>query len=198
MVIDTNPYRSLVADITPTEFEVYCAETLKAYANIEGLNEFSILHNQKITTHDGTYQIDCLAEFTALGVHFKALIECKHCSREIERDKVELLKSRIDSSGTQKGIIISTSGFQTGAVRYAEEHGIALLQIIEESILHITNSSAPANPLISEMEREFRTRLPKYRTMLWDYEYDMPLETIYPTEEMIEKARIEVKELFHA
>jgi restriction system protein len=198
MELDTNPYRGLVANISPTEFEVLCAETMKAYAKIEGLKEFSILHNQKITAHDGTYQIDNLAAFTALSVRFKVLIECKYYNRKIERDEVMLLQSKIDSSDAQKGIIMSTSSFQSGAVLYAKEHGIALLQVIEESIFHINNSTRPMNPVMAAMELEYRKRLPKYRSMLWDYEYDMPIKTIYPTSEMIEKARNEVKELFHA
>ena len=66
MEIDTNPYRCLQANINPTEFEVFCLETLKAYAEREGLQDFEIKHNQKIETYDSTYQIDVLVEYTAL------------------------------------------------------------------------------------------------------------------------------------
>ena len=68
--IDTNPYRSLEAAITPTEFEKFCLETVKAYAQKEGLKDFVILHNQKIEAYDSTYQIDVYAEYTALGDPF--------------------------------------------------------------------------------------------------------------------------------
>ena len=67
MEIDTNPYRRLSAEITPMEFEKFCLETLKAYAEKESLKGFEIRHNQKVETYDGTYQIDVLAEYTALG-----------------------------------------------------------------------------------------------------------------------------------
>ena len=198
MELDTNPYRCLIANITPTDFEEFSQATLNAYAASEGLSDFSILHNEKIITHDGEYQIDNFAEFTALGVRIKILIECKKYKRAIERDEVIILKSKLDSSGSHKGIMISTSAFQTGAVKYAKAHGIALIQIIEESVLHITASLYQDNPIMARMKQEFRNRLPKYSSMLWDYEYDMPFKTIYPTEEMKEKARNEVKELFHA
>lgn len=78
MEIDTNPYRCLQANINPTEFEVFCLETLKAYAEREGLQDFEIKHNQKIETYDSTYQIDVLVEYTALGCHNKVIVECKH------------------------------------------------------------------------------------------------------------------------
>lgn len=67
MDIDVNPYRELDARINPTEFEVFCMETLKAYAERENLQNFSIKHDQKIESDDGTYQIDVIAEYTALG-----------------------------------------------------------------------------------------------------------------------------------
>ena len=38
---------------------------------------------------------------------------------------------KIRATGAQKGILISTSGFQSGAIKYASEHGIALIQITE-------------------------------------------------------------------
>ena len=46
MDIDVNPYRELDARINPTEFEVFCMETLKAYAERENLQNFSILFVQ--------------------------------------------------------------------------------------------------------------------------------------------------------
>ena len=32
---DTNPYRKLYAQMTPTDFEIYCIEAIKAYAQKE-------------------------------------------------------------------------------------------------------------------------------------------------------------------
>ena len=70
-----NPYREFVASISALEFEKYCVEILNAYA--EALKDFKILHNQKVRTNDGEYQIDIVAEFVALSVDFKVIVECK-------------------------------------------------------------------------------------------------------------------------
>ena len=112
-----------------TEFEVFCMETLKAYAERENLQNFSIKHDQKIESDDGTYQIDVIAEYTALGAKNVVLIECKKHSNSVKRDVVTNLHAKLQSLGAHKGIIISTVGFQRGAVQYAEKHGIALWQI---------------------------------------------------------------------
>lgn len=53
-----NPYKNLVADLSPIEFEKYCMNILKSYADKEDLKEFSIVHDKKISTSDGDYQID--------------------------------------------------------------------------------------------------------------------------------------------
>ena len=39
MIIDTNPYRELETNISATEFELFCLETLNAYAEEEKLKE---------------------------------------------------------------------------------------------------------------------------------------------------------------
>lgn len=67
MAMDINPYRELDANISSTDFEIFCLNTLKAYSDREGLKDFSIKHNQKLKADDGTYQIDVVAEYTALG-----------------------------------------------------------------------------------------------------------------------------------
>ncbi len=188
MHVDTNPYRELETNISATEFELFCLETLKAYAEKEKLNNFTIKHNQKIQAEDGTYQIDVIAEYTALGAKNTVLIECKKYSNSVKRDIVTTLQAKLQSLGAQKGIIISTSGFQTGAVQYAEKHGIALWQVFDNYIKHI---SASANNQMSDymkLQLEAEKHLPKYFIMEWDYSLDYPITQLYPTEEMQQEA----------
>ena len=115
-----NPFKELVKELTPTEFEKYCLEIIQKYAEQEKLKSFHIEHNKKIQTHDGIYQIDIYAEFVVLNVQMRMLIECKKYDKPVGRDKVEVLANRLQSIGAQKGILISTSGFQSGAARYAK------------------------------------------------------------------------------
>jgi restriction endonuclease Mrr len=123
-----NPYREFVSKISSAEFELFCLDVLKEYANKECLTDFSITHNKKIKTNDGEYQIDIYTEFVALSVRFKVVVECKRTIRPIEREKVVALSDKVRSIGAHKGILISTSGFQSGAIEYSKIHGIALIQ----------------------------------------------------------------------
>lgn len=194
MFTDINPYRELDASINPTDFELFCMDVLKAYAEKEHLQNFSIKHNQKIEADDGTYQIDVLAEYTALGSKNIVLIECKKYTRSIERDIVATLHTKLQSLGAQKGIIISTAGYQSGATQYANKHGIALWQICDNYIKHY---SASADKHISDdmkFQLEMERHLPKFFAWEWDCSKDYPCEQIYPTEEMLKEARNKARE----
>lgn len=188
-----NPYREFVASISPTEFEKLCLEILKGYAEAENLSDFSIQHNVSIPADDGTYQIDIYARFIAMGVEFKIIAECKRYATPVSREKVAVLADKVKSLGAHKGIMISTCGFQSGAFEYAKKHGIALLQVIDGSALHILNA---ANPETEGQKRElflmldWYSRLPKY----YAKEYttmDFPLKTIYPTPKIMEEIQRE-------
>ncbi|WP_217595561.1 restriction endonuclease [Cohnella sp. GbtcB17] len=183
-----NPYREFVASISALEFEKYCVEILEAYAEAEALKDFKILHNQKVRTHDGEYQIDIVAEFVALSVDFKVIIECKRYKRPVEREKIVVLADKVRSLGAHKGILISTSGFQSGATEYAKQHGIALLQIFDKYMMHIQNS---INPTIDHLLIEFIKRSPKFYAYQWGTSLsDFPDKQIYPSETM----KLEIKE----
>ena len=188
MKMDINPYRELPANITPQDFELFCMETIKAYAEKQGLNDYIVKHNEKIETHDSTYQIDVLVEYMLLGCNHTIVVECKKHSHSIKRAVVTDLYTKVQSIGAQKGILISTAGFQSDAVKFAEAHGIALWQICDRNIKHI---SASANPGIS-LERLFileaEKYLPKYIMKEWDCAADFPYRELYPTQEMYSAA----------
>ena len=198
MEVDTNPYRSLEAQITPTQFEIYCLETVKAYAEREGLKDFKINHDKKIETYDSTYQIDVFAEYTALGCNHKVIIECKHHAGNIKRALVTDLYTKMQSIGAQKGILISTSGFQRDAVKFAKVHGIALWQVFDNRIKHISNSASREIPLAMVWQMEVERYLPKYFVMEWDCEEDYPYDVIYPTPQMYQNARAKASENLEA
>lgn len=177
-----NPYLDIASKITPVEFELFCLEVLKAYAESEQLTDFSIIHNKRVNNADEVYQIDIYIEFSALSVKFKVLAECKQYSRNVGRDAIIILSDKVKTLGAQKGILLSTSGFQSGAIKYAKEHGIALLQIIDKNIIHI---QASINPTSNPQHREYYLHSPPY----YVFEYsglisDFPDKKIYPTASM--------------
>ena len=113
-----------VEQMTPTEFE----ETVYKYIAELGQNlpGFKVAHNTRVTGTDGIYQADILASYTALNVNMIVLIECKHYTSPVGREKIQILNDKLRSTGAHKGILFSTSGFQSGAIVLAVRHNIAL------------------------------------------------------------------------
>lgn len=188
--------QSRVCSMTPTEFELHCMEILWGYAEEEKLPAFKIEHDVKLTSSDGTYQIDVYATYTALGAEMKILAECKQYKKRVGRDKVEVLESRLRSLGAQKGILLSTAGFQSGAIQFAEKHGIALIQVFDTRVNWYSHSSWPDAEIQEDDPFTYGERhLPVFQAHLIkpDVEYQ---RSVYPTRAMVEKVQKEVDILF--
>jgi restriction system protein len=117
------------AEISPIEFE----QLVHGYIKDSGkeLKSFVAIHDDRIKSNDGDYQIDIHATFEFLGANFSVLIECKRHKHSIKREIVQILFDKLRATGSQKGMIFSTSGFQEGSEKFAKEHGIALVRVID-------------------------------------------------------------------
>lgn len=131
-------------ELTPKEFELAVKGIIDAAA--DGLVEYESKHLERMSAPDGDYEIDVTARFQALGANFLVLIECKHHKRKIERQDVQVLQARLQSLGAHKGMIFSTAGFQSGAIDYADAHGIALCYLVEGKSTWFTKSAGPPTP----------------------------------------------------
>lgn len=181
---DWNMLQDYVCSITPTEFEKYCKNILLGYAEKEKLPNFTITHDTKHRTHDGTYQIDLYATFTAMSVEFKVLCECKQYKNRVNREKVVILADKVKSLGAHKGILLSTSGFQYGAVQYAKEHGIALIQIFDKDLFHHSFASGNDETYENDPFLYGYNAMPPYRAVNYTAETETS-KVVYPTRSMI-------------
>ena len=124
--------------ITSLQFELEVKRFLESTS--DKLEEFQTEHREAVAGHDGTYEIDITARFRVFGAKFLVLVECKHHTNRIGRDYVQVLHAKQMSLGAQKAMLFSTSGFNEGAVNYALQHGIALVQLASGEALHFTKS----------------------------------------------------------
>jgi len=123
--------------MTPKEFEKLVRKFLIKKG--AGIPTLEVLHDVKERVDEQEYQIDVKATYELLGgVQFVVLVECKHHKAPIKRDVVVILKDRLLETGSHKGIVFSTSPFQSGALEYGKRHGIALAQIIDGRANYLT------------------------------------------------------------
>ncbi|MBN8742555.1 MAG: hypothetical protein BGP24_07620 [Lysobacterales bacterium 69-70] len=129
---------------TPEEFELAVKGILDAAAKT--LVNYESAHLERLEGSDGDYVLDVVARFEALGAEFVVLVECKHQGRKVERHEVQVLHAKLQSLGAQKGMLFSTAGFQSGAIEYADAHGIALVRLADGESAWMTRSDGPAPP----------------------------------------------------
>jgi restriction system protein len=129
-------------EITATEFERLVRDWILKQGG--ELTLLEVTHDVKVEAYDSTYQIDVLAKFQAFaGAEFTVLIECKKYRSAVERELVQVLHDKVRSLGAHKGMLFTTSGFQSGAIKYAKAHGIALVSIIDGAATYQTRSAFP-------------------------------------------------------
>lgn len=97
-------------------------------------------YTESMDGQDGTYEIDITARFRIFGADFLVLVECKNHKNHIKREHVQMLHAKQVSLNAQKTMLFATTPFQDGAVEYANQHGIALVQLASGETLYFTKS----------------------------------------------------------
>ena len=91
------------------------------------VDNFNISCRKKFIGKSGNkYEIDIAVEFEMFNGNILVVVECKDHSRKIERSVISDFSKRIDDINANKGLMVSTQGFQSGAVKLAKDNGIDL------------------------------------------------------------------------
>lgn len=124
---------------TGKAFEKLVQEVYQSFLDYEsnrnGYRNINVQHNVRLKGKTGVEsQIDVYWEFELAGRTYSTLVEVKDWNSPVKLEQVRNFKSVIDDiPGFPNGIFVSKSGFQSGAKKYAEAHGITLIQLSESS-----------------------------------------------------------------
>jgi restriction system protein len=138
------PFQTSVVVVAPKDYVLAVKAILDAAGS--ALTRYESSHLEPVAGVDGEYVIDVVATFSALGADFRVLVECKHEKRRVERQDVQVLKAKLESTGAQKGMLFSVAGFQSGAIEYADAHGIALVELVDGASTWHARSDGPPTP----------------------------------------------------
>ncbi|MGL6121331.1 MAG: restriction endonuclease [Fusobacteriaceae bacterium] len=113
------------------EYEKFSQEVYELILKKEGFENIPVLHNiKKQGLSKAIHQVDVYFEYSLGGTNHAVAIECKDYTSAIEQGKIFAFKSKIDDiPEVTKGIFISKSGFQSGAITFAKAHGIELVEL---------------------------------------------------------------------
>ena len=140
----TNPWNPPTsAQVTPEQYEAQVRSWLSQSEDFPSINW---TNREVITGRGGDYEIDVFGEMTLFGgALFRILVECKRWRRPVNRDVVLAHITKLQYTGSHKGMIFATSGFQQGAIKAATEAGIATLTFEDGNARYHTRSMGPTH-----------------------------------------------------
>jgi Restriction endonuclease len=114
-LMSAREYEELVADV---------------YAQLARDDQARVYQDRRYRGKSGQeHQIDVAVELSALGgIQLLILIECKCWNQRVGLEEVLVLSGRLQDIGAHKGILVTKTGFQAGALRLARAKGIALVR----------------------------------------------------------------------
>ena len=107
-------------------------QQLLDYQN-DGYRKIEVQHDVQVLGKTGVeHQVDIYWEFELAGVLYKTIIEVKDWRTKVKKEQIMGFKEKLnDIAAFPCGILVSKSGFQSGAVEYARVLGIKLVTIDE-------------------------------------------------------------------
>jgi hypothetical protein len=141
--------------MSPTKYEQFVARLVALLSANDLITPPGVLHKKKYTGRSGEeYEIDVSYTFSVANANYLTLVECKKWNSNVERTIVSAFKTVLDDIGAHKGIIVTTKGFQSGAIGAAEAYGIGLFKLSTTGHLNIvknfTGDSAWTMKFLSE------------------------------------------------
>ena len=89
-----------------------------------------VQHNVILTGRGGIeHQIDVYWEFTVGGIVYRTAVECKDYNSRVSKQKIAAFRTILDDIGGIHGIYATKVGYQSGAIEFAKQYGIELLEI---------------------------------------------------------------------
>ena len=122
---------------TGSDFEEYIRQIYSILLNMrdEGV---LVTRNATLRGSNGHQcNIDVYYEFLRAGIRHRVIIECKDWGRPVDQDKIHALESKVRHNPGVIGVIISRSGYQSGARNFAEQQGILALTLDDLPTLNI-------------------------------------------------------------
>lgn len=81
---------------------------------------------------DTRHEIDISYNLSVAGVNYLNVVECKLWNRKIGKREMQAFHFTIKDIGANKGIFVTSTGFQLGAIEIAKKNGIALVKVTNE------------------------------------------------------------------
>ncbi|WP_022883708.1 restriction endonuclease [Glaciibacter superstes] len=92
---------------------------------------FDVQTDLRISGARGSHDVDVFVSFERAGLVVNWIIECKHWKRPVDKSHVLTLRSIVEDAGADRGILLSESGAQRGALAVTHKSNVHVTSIID-------------------------------------------------------------------
>jgi hypothetical protein len=135
------------------EYEQITQAIFQALVDQDQAQNISVEHNKPLRGKYLSHQCDVYWKFKSAGMEYSTIVECKNWNKRLKQENLLAFRAKLEDLNNPKGVIVTRSGYQKGAVKYAKAHGILLYELFP----------APPRPPIILTEGTFGTMKVTYR-----------------------------------
>jgi len=117
---------------TPADYEMFVQQVVEELS----ADGTVVYHHREFTGRVSGRKIVADVSFDLVafgGARLLVVVECKRYTHRVEVGDVEEFHSKLDDIGAHKGIMVTTVGYQQGAIATARGRGIALALLTDEA-----------------------------------------------------------------
>ncbi|WP_171041637.1 restriction endonuclease [Pseudoalteromonas phenolica] len=109
------------------QFELLVKAIYEEILQQDNIESVRVEHDVSLKGRSGQeHQIDVYWSLKLAGETMQVAIECKDYKTDVSVGRIRDFSAALDDVGNIKGIFVTTKGYQSGAVKFAEFKGIAL------------------------------------------------------------------------
>ena len=110
-----------------TDWKIYQEKTAELFRSLACESDSEVI----VRGARGEHKVDIWVRFSRFGLQIKWVVECKFWKTAVTKEKVLALRSIVEDVGADRGVLMSETGFQSGAIRVAEFTNITLTSFDE-------------------------------------------------------------------
>lgn len=138
-----------------TDWEDYVHYVYSTLLNLKGERIQVSKRTTFVLPSGETYEVDVYYEFWKAGVRHRVAIECKDWKSPVSQGQILEFHQKIKNIGNDLiGVVVSRNGYQDGAVKVAERHGMlalteATFPTIPQLLASTSRPPLSTNPILS-------------------------------------------------
>lgn len=109
-----------------TDYEKFVRGITQALLRAQGLETVTVQHDVQVAGRSRSHQVDVYWEYRLGGVLHRVVVNCKRYASTVAVTDVLTLGGVLADMPGVRGLIVTTVGFQKGAIDYARDHQIGL------------------------------------------------------------------------